>query len=113
MTTAVKHHFFMIAGVIMFAQSNPDAPEEDPQMGSVPVNAMVRHDDKNFPVRKLAKAQANLHKSFVTKLPAEAMATLQIHDIVLTSVSYLGHMTEEEFTMEESEPVSAPVPERI
>lgn len=115
METAVKAHYFLIAGVILFAQIDPENPEGDPQIGSAPVNALVRHDATTFPVRKLAKAQQNLHKSFVTKLPVEAHATLAIHDIVVTNVSYLGEMTEEEFQKEEApvEPEAAPVPERI
>jgi hypothetical protein len=115
METADKAHYFLIAGVILFAHVDPANPDAEPNMGSAPVNALVRHDSQNFPVRKLAKAQQNLHKSFVTKLPEEAHATLGVHDIVITNVSYLGEMTEEEFQQEDApvEPEAAPVPERV
>lgn len=115
MEPAVKAHYFLIAGVILFAHTDPANPDAEPNMGSAPVNALVRHDSTNFPVRKLAKAQQNLHKNFVTKLPPEAHATLGVHDIVVTNISYLGQMTEEEFQQEEApeEPAAAPVPDRI
>ena len=115
MEPTAKAHYFLIAGVILFTQLDPENPEGDPQIGSAPANALVRHDATTFPVRKLAKAQQNLHKSFVTKLPTEAHTTLAVHDIVVTNVSYLGEMTEEEFQKEEA-PVkleATSAPERI
>lgn len=92
--TEVRRHYFLIAGVILFS-SNAEGTE--PNIGSAPANAIIRHDDLNFPVHKLSKAQQNLHKSFIMKMPEEARAMLNIHDIVVTNVSHLGHMSEDEF----------------
>lgn len=89
-----KKHYFLISGSIMFTVGDIEK-SENVQFNNVFVNAIVRHDDKNFPARKLAKAQQNLHKSFVIKLPEPELANIQ--DIVILSVSYLGEMTEEEF----------------
>ncbi len=89
-----KKHYFLISGSIMFTVGDIEKLENI-QPNNVFVNAIVRHDDKNFPARKLAKAQQNLHKSFVMKLPEPELAN--IHDIIILSVSYLGEMTEEEF----------------
>lgn len=112
--TETRNHYFLIAGIILFS-SNADGVEAN--IGSAPANAMVRHDDQNFPVHKLAKAQQNLHKSFVMKMPEEARAMLDVHDIVITNVSYLGHMTEDEFqyqpTIEDIAPVPASAPDRV
>lgn len=117
-----KFHFFLIAGVILFNQTDPAAAlagqQGEPNLGSAPVNAIVRHDAHTFPVRKLAKAQQNLHHSFISKIPMENRVFLQVYDIVVTNVSNLGYMTEAEFQKQEAEPVGddAPkvaVPERI
>lgn len=88
-----KKHVFLIAGLVMFTIGDGD----DAQISSIPTNAIVRHDDQLFPAAKLAKAQQNLHKSMMLKMPEEIHGSLIVRDIVLTNVSYLGHMTEEEF----------------
>ena len=96
-----KKHYFLISGSIMFTVG--DIKDlENIQPSNIFVNAIVRHDDENFPARKLAKAQQNLHKSFVMKLPEPELAN--IHDIIILSVSYLGEMTEEEFQATPEEP---------
>ena len=89
-----KKHYFLISGSIMFTVGDIQEMESI-QPSSIFVNAIVRHDDENFPARKLAKAQQNLHKSFVMKLPEPELAN--VHDIVILSVSHLGEMTEKEF----------------
>jgi hypothetical protein len=105
-TVPVSHHYFLIAGVVMFTSAGETAAE-DATLGSAPANAIVRHDSTNFPVRKLAKAQLNLHTSFMQKIPAEALPSITVHDIVITNISNIGFMTEEEFQREE-----APEPEQ-
>lgn len=91
-----KKHYFLISGLVMFSFPNPERPDE-PNISTMPTNAIVRHDDTNFPAAKLAKAQQNLHKSMMTKMPEEARAAINVHDIVVQSVCHLGYMTEEEF----------------
>lgn len=103
----VRSHYFLIAGVILFS-TNAEGVEDT--IGSAPANAIVRHDDLNFPVHKLAKAQQNLHKAFMMKMPDEARAMLNINDIVVTHVSHLGHMTEDEF---QYQPPVAPAPAAV
>lgn len=88
-----KKHVFLIAGLVMFTVGDG----EDVQISSIPTNAIVRHDDVLFPAAKLAKAQQNLHKSMMLKMPEEIHGSLVVRDIVLTNVSYLGYMSEEEF----------------
>lgn len=94
-------HYFLISGSIMFTVGDIKNLENI-QPSNIFVNAIVRHDDTDFPARKLAKAQQNLHKSFIMKLPEPELTN--IHDIVILSVSYLGEMTEEEFQVAPEEP---------
>lgn len=94
MSRDTKYHFYMIAGMIMFTNKGAG---EDAMMGSAASNAIVRHDSKTFGVAQLGKAQQNLHKGFIVKIPEEARAGITVHDIVLTNISYLGFMSEKEF----------------
>ncbi len=103
-----KKHYFMISGSIMFTVGKPEEVE-NLMPHNVFVNAIVRHENTNFPVAKLAKAQQNLHKSFVMKLPQPEITN--VHDIVIMSVSYLGEMTEEEFQAPPEEPTLETNPE--
>ena len=103
-----KKHFFLISGLVMFTIG--DDPETA-QISSIPTNAIVRHDNQNFAAAKLAKGQQNLHKSMLMKMPTEAHAALTVRDIVVTNVSYLGHMTEEEFQAPPEGMALAEVPE--
>jgi hypothetical protein len=96
-----KKHYFLISGSIMFTVGDINNLENI-QPSNIFVNAIVRHDDTRFPAQKLAKAQQNLHKSFIMKLPEPELAN--IHDIVILSVSYLGEMAEEEFQAALEEP---------
>jgi len=93
--TPTRHHYFLIAGIMLFSTS-AEAADND-SIGSAPANAVVRHDTTTFGVAQLQKAQQNLHKAFVLKMPEEARAVLNMHDIVITNVSYLGEMSEDEF----------------
>jgi len=98
MAEAVKFHFYLIAGTVGFTIANPENPDpESVQLSSLPVNAIVRHTEPVFPAAKLAKAQQNLHKSLLLKLPPEIHEMLMVQDIIISNVSHLGLMTEEEF----------------
>jgi patatin-like phospholipase/acyl hydrolase len=90
-----KKHYYLIAGLVMFTFKVEG--NDEPQVSSVPVNAIVRHDNTKFPAAKLAKAQQNMHAAFMMKMPEEARAGITVHDMVVQNVSYLGEMTEEEF----------------
>lgn len=92
--TIQKQHYFLITGCLMFTLTKPDGTlTADTTMA----NAIVRHDSTDFPAYKLGKAQQNLHRSFVMKLPEEARQAMQFHDVVITNISYLGLMSEDEF----------------
>lgn len=103
--TILRQHYFLIAGSLFFTIAKDDGTLV---ADSTIANAIVRHDSQSFPVHKLQKAQQNLHKGFVMKLPDEAKQTMSFHDIVITNVSYLGFMSEEEFQFQ---PEITPAPE--
>lgn len=106
-STTNKFHFFLIAGTVLITLNSGD----EEQISTIPTNALVRHTDMNFPSHKLAKAQQNLTKSMLMKMPEELHSSVNIRDVIITNVSYLGHMTEEEFQAEAPAPVAVTVPE--
>ncbi len=87
-----SQHYFLIAGIVAYSLPNG---KKDPVLGSIPTNAVVRHDRKEFQARKLGNAQMNLQKTFLMKMPDDVAPS--IHDVIITNVSYLGEMTEEDF----------------
>lgn len=106
-TDVQRQHYFLIAGSIMFTVAKDDGTLV---ADATIANAIVRHDSKDFPVHKLRRAQQNLHHGFVMKLPEEAKQAMSFHDIVVTNVSYLGFMSEDEFQHEPELATTAPVP---
>jgi hypothetical protein len=88
-----KLHYYLISGIVMFTIKDGESIEPN----TIPCNAIVRHTTKLFPAHKLAHAQQNLQKGMMLKIPDTMHAGIQIRDVIVQSVSYLGVMTEEEF----------------
>lgn len=110
---ADKLHYFLIAGLVGISiPTEVDGVKQDIP-SSIPVNAIVRHDSMNFPAHRLGRAQQNLTKSFVTKVPDEIKEVMSIIDVVLTSISYLGFMSEEEFQAEAPDLAQPAIPQTI
>lgn len=91
-----RYYHFLISGTILYAVPNPENPEEAlPQ--SAPTNAILRSDTTDWPVYTLAKAQGNLHKSFISKIPEEGRPNILVADIVLNNITLIGYMSDAEF----------------
>ncbi len=90
-----KHHYYLISGTIMFTFGEI-TEETIPQ--STLSNAIVRFDNNYFPAHKLGKAQQNLVKTFIDKVPEPEH--IKIHDIIIQTICNIGCMTEEEFQAE-------------
>ena len=94
---ADKQHYFMIAGLVGIVVTTEEDGVKSENPTSLPGNAVVRHDSTNFPAHRLGRAQQNLTRAVLTKIPEEVRPTISIMDVVIQNVSYLGFMTEEEF----------------
>lgn len=110
---STKLHYFLIAGIVgINVQQEIDGVTTD-NPSSSPANAVVRHDSVNFPAHRLGRAQQNLTKAFIQKVPEEIKPMLSIMDVVITNVSYLGEMTEEEFQAEAPDLAAPAIPQTI
>ena len=84
-----KHHF-LIAGNVVFVNKEAGQP------GSVPLNGVLISDTSNLPARSLGKAQQVLQLNFFKNSGVDAKE-VQVVDVVLLSLTYLGCFSEAEF----------------
>lgn len=84
-TTKKSHHFYLIAGQVIFAS------EGGPQ--AVLQNTMLREDTSNFGLHQIAKAQQGLQQTLFNKLGGP----VEVVDVIITNVNYLGLQTEKQF----------------
>jgi hypothetical protein len=86
---AKKHHY-LVAGKVMFLVKNE---EGEPQgLGSIELNAMATSQFNYLTAQRLGQAQQSLQLRAIQKV-----GEVQIEDVVISSISYLGHMTDDEF----------------
>lgn len=83
-----KHHHHLITGEIVFKY-----PEHE-NIHSVRVNGVLIDLERDIPVRLLGKAQQILQLNFHQRMQDEK---IQVLDVVLSNISYLGHFTQAEF----------------
>lgn len=81
-----KKHFFMVAGEVVFKT-------QENEMGSVRLNAMVLTNEQKFPLRYINLAQQTLQMNFFKR----HSDPVEILDVVLNGLMYLGAFTEKEF----------------
>lgn len=81
-----REHYFLVAGNVVIQ-------DEHENVQAIPQNGTVTTDSRNFGVHCLNKGQRALQFSL-----ARSLGELpKVLDVVITNVSYLGHMTASEF----------------
>lgn len=83
-----SHHYHLCATKVAFLEP------ENQAIGSLEINVLMRTKDRNFASAELAKAQQIAQMQFFEKMQNE---TLEVKDVFFSSISYLGHMTEDRF----------------
>lgn len=91
MSNTEKKHHFLIAGNVVFVNIKTEQP------GSVPLNGVLFTDIQDIPARSLSKAQQILQLNFFKNSGLES-TEVQVVDVVIHNLVYLGHFTEAEFT---------------
>jgi hypothetical protein len=86
-----KQHYWLVAGTVMFGNKAEET------IGNVSLNTTTRTDADAFPSREIGRAQQALQMLFFKRILQEDQANIQVVDVVIISVNYLGEMTEEEF----------------
>lgn len=89
MDNQVKKHHHLISGAVHFR--NKDSND----IGSVPLNGVLLSDNKDIPMTSLGKAQKVLQLNFYRN--AQADGKVEVVDVVLLNLVYLGEFTEAEF----------------
>lgn len=90
---AKKLHHHLITGQVVFEVKNEAG--EPVGLNQANLNAVVTSEKKEFPVRMIGKAQQAVQMHFHKKIGTDA--PVEVKDVCLLAVSYLGHMTPEEF----------------
>jgi hypothetical protein len=83
-----KKHYHLVTGEILFRD-----PKEETS-GSVRLNTLTMSDTGLIRRKELGQAQQALQMHFFRRIQDE---TLQVLDVVILNISFLGCMTEEEF----------------
>lgn len=84
-----RKHYYLVAGELVLQQDD-DTPAQ------ARLNTVTATDYQRFATADIAKAQQALQMLFHRRM-GEHAGTVKVIDVVLLSVSYLGHMTEAEF----------------
>jgi hypothetical protein len=85
-----KSHFYLAAGKVVFQD-----PSQDNQMGAIELNVLLSCKEQAVPARQLGRAQQSLQIKMFERFEDP---NLKIIDVFVYAISYLGHMTEEEFS---------------
>lgn len=85
-----KQHFHLISGTVMFLDKSGD----EVRAGNFVQNTTIQTPTKDVPARYIGRAQQALQMLMFQKLEDH---TLEVTDVHIMSISYLGFMTEAEF----------------
>jgi hypothetical protein len=96
--TDYKHHY-IASGNVMW--------REDENLNALEVNAVLIIDQKNIAVKEISQLQRLLMISLFKQLKRQ----VEIEGVVITSINYLGAMTEKEWNNLPPSPVPQAQPE--
>jgi hypothetical protein len=109
----MKHHYHLAATKVVWAN------EAAQQMSEVNLNVMLRLNSRNVIARDIGTIQQQAQILFYKNIDETDREQIKIADVFVYGLSYLGKMTEEEFTFRpeteapmaaNSPAVPAPVP---
>lgn len=85
-----KMHYYMVAANIVYGLDGQE------QVGMMPINSAVwsEEPDRLIRLRLISRAQQAAQMAFIKKLN---QINVQIRDVVIVNMIYLGHMTEAQF----------------
>lgn len=106
-----KRFYFLVSGTVAFYAKNAAPEGVEPEVGSLPLNAVVATDNGQFPTSALANAQVALTQALQDKI-GHAQA-VEIVDVQLTNICKLGHMLPSEFHDLKAQPTPEPTAEDV
>lgn len=90
MTKQKALHYHLVCGTLMCAN-------EDGDISSISLNAILPTEEKFINVPAIGKAQQALQMNFHQRMQGEDAPKVNVVDVVIASISYLGLMTPEKF----------------
>jgi hypothetical protein len=95
-----SYHYYLICGTLMCVN-------DEGNISAVSLNAILPNEIKEIDVQAIAKAQQSLQMNFEQRMQGEQ---INVVDVVIASISYLGFMTQSKFTRE---PTGMQIQERV
>ena len=96
----IKSHYFLISALICsvavaeVTEAKAKGTETDISVSTMPISCIVVSERTEFGIAQLAKAQQAAQSQFFKRVDHNSV---EVVDVLVNSISYLGHMTEEEF----------------
>lgn len=84
---STRKHYHLVTGQILYKN-------EEGEIGSMPLNAVITGDTSKIPLRALGKAQTGLQMNFHKRMEDPSLTVI---DVVVLGLTYCGHMTEKEW----------------
>lgn len=91
--TSEKRHYYLFTGELIINDPNSD------QLQCIRLNAVNPCKQLQINAAALGLAQTAMQKQFYERQPADTQA--QVLEVLIINISYLGHMTNEEFIYQE------------
>ena len=95
-----KSNYFLISALVCsvavaeVTAAKATGTEADISVSTMPISCIVVSERTEFGIAQLAKAQQVAQTQFFKRVDHNAV---EVVDVLVNSISYLGHMTEEEF----------------
>ena len=95
-----KSHYFLISALVCsvavaeVTEAEAKGTEADISVSTMPISCIVVSERTEFGIAQLAKAQQAAQSQFFKRVDHNSV---EVVDVLVNSISYLGHMTEEEF----------------
>lgn len=96
----IKSHHFLISALVCsvavaeVTEAKAKGTETDISVSTMPISCIVVSERTEFGIAQLAKAQQAAQSQFFKRVDHNSV---EVVDVLVNSISYLGHMTEEEF----------------
>lgn len=96
----IKSHYFLISALVCsvavaeVTEAKAKGTETDISVSTMPISCIVVSERTEFGIAQLAKAQQAAQSQFFKRVDHNSV---EVVDVLVNSISYLGHMTEEEF----------------
>lgn len=103
----VPRHHWVTAGTVHFVTTVGEGEQAEQQIGQLTLNCIHTTAEQKLTADDLGKIQVNLQQQMHQKVPTP----IQVVDVIINSVSWVGLMTRDEFAPAQQE-AAAPTPSK-